>query len=125
MVDGLRNPSDMRQIFGKGIYKGRLKGTTKAEPDRARELRAKGLKVSEDRSGHGDEQADSAEVSGGVTTGGNLTTRRLSREKSRFGSIGGGVPGGHALGFALKMSLAFLAAGPELRILVSGRPCSS
>jgi DNA invertase Pin-like site-specific DNA recombinase len=47
MVDGLRNPSDMRQIFGKGIYKGRLKGTTKAEPDRARELRAKGLKVSE------------------------------------------------------------------------------
>jgi DNA invertase Pin-like site-specific DNA recombinase len=31
----------------KGIYKGRKKGTTKSEPDRARELRAKGLKVSE------------------------------------------------------------------------------
>jgi DNA invertase Pin-like site-specific DNA recombinase len=31
----------------KGIYKGRKLGTTKGEPDRARELRAKGLKVSE------------------------------------------------------------------------------
>ena len=31
----------------KGIYKGRKKGTTKGEPERARELKAKGLKVSE------------------------------------------------------------------------------
>ena len=31
----------------KGIYKGRPRGTTKSEPDRARELRAKGLKVLE------------------------------------------------------------------------------
>lgn len=31
----------------KGIYKGRKAGTTKAEPNRAKELRAKGLKVSE------------------------------------------------------------------------------
>jgi hypothetical protein len=31
----------------KGIYKGRQPGTTKGEPERARELRAKGLKVSE------------------------------------------------------------------------------
>ncbi len=31
----------------KGIYKGRKKGTTKGEPARARELRAKGLKVAE------------------------------------------------------------------------------
>jgi predicted transposase YdaD len=31
----------------KGVYRGRKKGTTKGEPERARELRAKGLKVSE------------------------------------------------------------------------------
>ena len=31
----------------KGIYKGRRKGTTKAEPTRARQLRAKGLTVAE------------------------------------------------------------------------------
>ena len=31
----------------KGIYKGRKKGTTKGEPERARELKAKGLKVVE------------------------------------------------------------------------------
>ena len=31
----------------KGIYKGRLKGTTKAEPTRAKELRAKGLTTAE------------------------------------------------------------------------------
>ncbi len=31
----------------KGIYKGRLKGTTKAEPSRAKELRAKGLTIAE------------------------------------------------------------------------------
>ena len=31
----------------KGIYKGRRKGTTKAEPARARQLRAKGLTVAE------------------------------------------------------------------------------
>ena len=31
----------------KGIYKGRKPGTTKGEPERARELRTKGLKVSE------------------------------------------------------------------------------
>ena len=31
----------------KGVYKGRKKGTTKGEPERAKELRAKGLKVSE------------------------------------------------------------------------------
>ncbi len=31
----------------KGVYKGRKKGTTKGEPERARELRAKGLKVAE------------------------------------------------------------------------------
>jgi len=42
-----------RQIAGievakkKGIYKGRQRGTTKAKPDRARELAAKGLRVSE------------------------------------------------------------------------------
>jgi DNA invertase Pin-like site-specific DNA recombinase len=31
----------------KGVYKGRRKGTTKAEPTRARQLRAKGLTVAE------------------------------------------------------------------------------
>jgi DNA invertase Pin-like site-specific DNA recombinase len=31
----------------KGVYRGRKKGTTKGEPERARELKAKGLKVSE------------------------------------------------------------------------------
>jgi DNA invertase Pin-like site-specific DNA recombinase len=31
----------------KGIYKGRLKGTTKAKPQRARELREQGLTVPE------------------------------------------------------------------------------
>ena len=31
----------------KGIYKGRKQGTTKSEPERARELRAKGLTVAE------------------------------------------------------------------------------
>jgi DNA invertase Pin-like site-specific DNA recombinase len=31
----------------KGIYKGRRKGTTKAEPSRASQLRAKGLTVAE------------------------------------------------------------------------------
>jgi DNA invertase Pin-like site-specific DNA recombinase len=31
----------------RGIYKGRKKGTTKGEPERARELKARGLKVSE------------------------------------------------------------------------------
>ena len=31
----------------KGIYKGRAKGTTKAEPNRAKELRAKGLTTAE------------------------------------------------------------------------------
>ena len=31
----------------KGIYKGRKKGTTKGEPERAKELRAKGLTVAE------------------------------------------------------------------------------
>jgi DNA invertase Pin-like site-specific DNA recombinase len=31
----------------KGVYQGRKKGTTKSEPDRARELRAKGLKIAE------------------------------------------------------------------------------
>ncbi len=31
----------------KGVYKGRKSGTTKGEPERARELRAKGLKVAE------------------------------------------------------------------------------
>ena len=42
-----------RQVAGievakrKGIYKGRRKGTTKAEPSRARQLRAKGLTVAE------------------------------------------------------------------------------
>jgi DNA invertase Pin-like site-specific DNA recombinase len=32
---------------GKGLFKGRKPGTTKSEPKRAKELRAKGLKVSE------------------------------------------------------------------------------
>ena len=32
---------------GKGLFKGRKKGTTKGEPERARELKARGLKVSE------------------------------------------------------------------------------
>lgn len=42
-----------RQVAGievakrKGIYRGRKKGTTKNQPDRARELHGKGLKVSE------------------------------------------------------------------------------
>jgi DNA invertase Pin-like site-specific DNA recombinase len=32
---------------GKGLFKGRKPGTTKGEPERARELKARGLKVSE------------------------------------------------------------------------------
>ena len=46
----------------KGVYKGRKKGTTKGEPERARELRAKGLQGRRDRPGVGNQQADGAKV---------------------------------------------------------------
>ncbi len=42
----------------KGVYKGRKKGTTKASPERARELREQGFKQADDRLGLGCEHSD-------------------------------------------------------------------
>jgi hypothetical protein len=42
-----RQPAGIEVAKRKGIYKGRRKGTTKAEPSRPKQLRAKGLAVAE------------------------------------------------------------------------------
>ena len=42
-----RQAAGIRVAKGQGTYRGRLKGTTKEKPDRARELRSKGLNVTE------------------------------------------------------------------------------
>lgn len=42
-----RQSAGIRQAKAKGIYKGRARGTTKAKPARAAELRAKGLQLEE------------------------------------------------------------------------------
>ena len=85
----------------KGIYKGRKKGTTKGEPERARQLRAKGLKVSEIAQAIGDEQADDRAIPGGVTAGGRL------KPKSYRGEVSGFVP--TRAGLLVVMRSAFIS----------------